>query len=82
MGLVLFGAVLAMQRYTGQTDESLKIYDETPTIEALQQAEETAEPQPAIAPLPEGGLPPGWTDEQWQWYGYEYLAGTYGDGPQ
>ena len=82
MGLVLFGAVLALQRPTGQTDDLLKIYDETPTIEALQPTEDAGESQPSIAPLPEGGLPPGWTDEQWQWYGHEYLAGTYGDGPQ
>jgi hypothetical protein len=82
MGLVLFGAVLALQRPTGQTDDPLKIYDETPTIEALQPAEGAGESQSSIAPLPEGGLPPGWTDEQWQWYGHEYLAGTYGDGQQ
>jgi hypothetical protein len=24
--------------------------------------------------LPEGGLPDGWTTEQWKWYGHEYLA--------
>ena len=24
-------------------------------------------------PLPEGGLPDGWTMEQWKWYGNEYL---------
>jgi hypothetical protein len=82
MGLVLFGAVLALQRPTGQTDDPLKIYDETPTIETLQPAEGAGESQSSIAPLPEGGLPPGWTDEQWQWYGHEYLAGTYGDGQQ
>ena len=29
---------------------------------------------PASAPpLPDGQLPPGWTMEQWQWYGHEYL---------
>jgi hypothetical protein len=26
--------------------------------------------------LPEGGLPPGWTQEQWQYYGQQYLDGT------
>ncbi|MDP6333554.1 MAG: hypothetical protein QF479_02860 [Candidatus Poseidoniaceae archaeon] len=26
-----------------------------------------------IPPLPDGQLPPGWTMEQWQWYGHEYL---------
>ena len=25
-------------------------------------------------PLPEGGLPDGWTMDQWQWYGHEWLA--------
>ena len=24
-------------------------------------------------PLPDGGLPDGWTMEQWKWYGHEYL---------
>ena len=27
-------------------------------------------------PLPPGGLPPGWTMEQWQHYGQEYLKRT------
>ena len=27
-------------------------------------------------PLPEGGLPPGWTQEQWAYYGQQYLDGT------
>ena len=26
-------------------------------------------------PLPEGGLPSGWTMEQWKWYGHEYKEG-------
>jgi hypothetical protein len=24
-------------------------------------------------PIPEGGLPPDWTEEQWQHYGHQYL---------
>ena len=42
--------------------------------------EPEAEPTPAVEepqeapPLPEGGLPDGWTTEQWKWYGHEYLA--------
>ena len=24
-------------------------------------------------PLPEGGLPDGWTMDQWRWYGHEWL---------
>ena len=27
-------------------------------------------------PLPESGLPPGWTQEQWEYYGQQYLDGT------
>ena len=27
---------------------------------------------PAAPPLPPGGLPPGWTMEQWQYYGHQW----------
>lgn len=27
-------------------------------------------------PIPEGGIPAGWTQEQWQYYGQQYLDGT------
>ena len=27
-------------------------------------------------PLPEAGLPAGWTQEQWEYYGQQYLDGT------
>ena len=27
-------------------------------------------------PVPEGGIPAGWTEEQWQYYGQQYLDGT------
>ena len=35
----------------------------------IQQAESTME----ALPLPEGGLPAGWTMEQWQHYGHQYI---------
>jgi hypothetical protein len=28
---------------------------------------------PATPPLPPEGLPPGWTMDQWTWYGADYL---------
>ena len=42
----------------------------------------TPSPAPAVQPppmqtgppLPPGGLPPGWTMEQWQYYGHQWLA--------
>ena len=35
-----------------------------------------AAPQLAAPPLPPGGLPAGWTVEQWSYYGQQYLDGT------
>ena len=34
------------------------------------------EPSQNGPPLPTGGLPPGWTMEQWKHYGQEYLERT------
>jgi hypothetical protein len=31
---------------------------------------------PSGPPLPESGLPAGWTEEQWTYYGQQYLDGT------
>ena len=48
----------------------------------LETAPAQAEPEPSpetperpaqAPPLPEGGLPDGWTMDQWQWYGHEWL---------
>ena len=45
-----------------------------PTVTTLpQMAAPVQEMIPQIPPLPEGGLPTGWTMEQWQHYGQEYL---------
>ncbi|MDP6870344.1 MAG: S8 family serine peptidase [Candidatus Poseidoniaceae archaeon] len=30
--------------------------------------------QPIPPPLPPGGLPPGWTHEQWKYYGHQWLS--------
>ena len=39
----------------------------------------TIEEKPSNAPpVPESGLPEGWTMEQWEWYGHEWLA-KYGE---
>lgn len=56
---------------------------EDESIEALAGVGAEPEPQPAsqtpempaeAPPLPEGGLPEGWTMDQWRWYGKEWLA--------
>jgi hypothetical protein len=33
-----------------------------------------AQPSPLPPPLPPTGLPPGWSMEQWQHYGHQWLA--------
>ncbi len=35
---------------------------------------ETIEQQRIVPPLPNGQLPPGWSMEQWEWYGHEYIT--------
>jgi hypothetical protein len=34
----------------------------------------TEEKPSNVPPVPESGLPEGWTTEQWEWYGHEWLA--------
>ena len=47
---------------------------QAPVEEVAAAAPEPSQPPAQTAPLPEGGLPAGWTMEQWQWYGHEWLA--------
>ena len=68
-------------------DEPGSMTYEEESIEAIAGVKAEAEPattteaaadspeRPSEAPpLPEGGLPEGWTMDQWQWYGHEWLA--------
>ena len=55
-----------------QSNSSPDTTDQTP----LQPSVAGPEPLMAGPPLPETGLPPGWTEEQWVYYGQQYLDGT------
>ena len=44
-----------------------------PTLPLEPQHPTVAPASPAGPPLPPEGLPPGWTMEQWAWYGEDYL---------
>jgi hypothetical protein len=60
---------------TLQAEKNVPELDETqPDTESVDVEGPTI--QSASPPLPEGGLPPGWTQEQWQYYGQQYLDGT------
>ncbi|MED6337937.1 MAG: hypothetical protein VYC12_02805, partial [Candidatus Thermoplasmatota archaeon] len=51
---------------TSEEEVSAMLQDET---------QETSEEKPSNPPpIPESGLPEGWTMEQWEWYGHEWLA--------
>ena len=56
---------------------SQSISSPTTTDQSLLQPS-VSDPEPLAAgpPLPESGLPPGWTEEQWVYYGQQYLDGT------
>ena len=49
------------------------IQESSPEITSEQTVETTPEQPAEIPPVPESGLPDGWTMEQWKWYGAEWL---------
>ncbi|HJM45171.1 MAG TPA: hypothetical protein QF644_04405 [Candidatus Poseidoniaceae archaeon] len=51
-------------------DESDKGDDETNEVKDVQEA--PSEPS-EVPPIPDSGLPDGWTMDQWKWYGAEWL---------
>ena len=75
------GIVITLQtRLTAKS--GLSKYDEAPVVlEELALTEELPLSQePTPPPLPDTGLPTGWTVVQWNAYGHDYLAGKYGGG--
>ncbi len=48
-------------------------------VSAMLKEEDTVDEKPTNSPpLPASGLPQGWTMEQWEWYGHEWLS-KFGD---
>ena len=47
-----------------------------PPVSTTAEGESTRAIQSAGPPLPVDGLPPGWTEEQWAYYGQQYLDGA------
>jgi hypothetical protein len=78
------GTIVSDEETTEQMDAE-SFYDDSSSIEDIAGMPQTqapvaevaaaaTQPPAQTAPLPEGGLPAGWTMEQWQWYGHEWLA--------
>jgi len=54
-------------------EESLEAIAGVASTEPETEAEASPQPPSEGPPLPATGLPDGWTMDQWQWYGQEYL---------
>lgn len=75
---VLCAAAVLLQNSNNSRPEKSK-YDNASEIDSQfgQMQQESAVPaleHNSVAPLPEGGLPAGWTMEQWEYYGHEYAS--------
>ncbi|MDE0574013.1 MAG: hypothetical protein OSB32_00305 [Candidatus Poseidoniales archaeon] len=58
------------------TDEIAEVEEDEPASGTTSEPspQSSTQEQPAEAPpLPSGGLPEGWTMEQWRWYGHQWL---------
>lgn len=72
------GLVLVLQsRFTRR--EETKAYDQTMAVLSLSPSDEHDSILESTGPpIPKEGLPDGWNEDQWSWYGHDYLAGKYG----
>ncbi|DAC60654.1 MAG TPA: hypothetical protein D7I08_00095, partial [Candidatus Poseidoniales archaeon] len=60
--------------YEEESMESIAGVPTTTSTESEPEADSVPQKPTEAPPLPEGGLPDGWTMDQWQWYGHEWLA--------
>lgn len=56
------------------TTSSSVSYSDEKSIEELAGMPSSPVQPPTAPPIPAEGLPPGWTEDQWKWYGHEWLA--------
>ncbi len=67
--------MVANSMYGGAQQLFQQQYAQPPAVQAPVVAPVTPA-QPGVLPLPAGGLPAGWTMEQWSYYGHTYLEQT------
>ena len=88
-GFALFAlgvGLVVLQRSKGEDIEPSK-YDNTADVTSqfgrIQNTSPTMVELPSVGPpIPEQGLPEGWTMEQWEYYGQEHLDNLAGGGQQ
>ena len=76
---------LSNQEETSEVIDAGDLYGEEDSIEAIAGIETSNQSPPEAAaameqaapatapPIPDSGLPEGWTMDQWKWYGQEWL---------
>ena len=74
--LILFAGFVISQGKNSQ--KIIKNYQHELEINSFNEIETQESPQ-SSPPLPESGLPPGWTMEQWEYYGQQHLDSLEGD---
>ena len=73
-----FAGLYLSKRVSSSGDPRKPSHEGDESIDFEQATPEESQPEPAAEihpPIPEGGLPPGWSIEQWQYYGEDYLKG-------
>ena len=75
--LILFAGMVLIQKPSSAPNEGKK-YDSTAEVNSQFVAikEESPTQTNTVRPLPAGGLPEGWTMDQWEYYGHEYQGGS------
>ena len=76
---------LSDQEETSEVIDAGALYGEEDSIEAIAGIQSPTQSSPEVAatteqaapaaapPIPDSGLPEGWTMDQWKWYGQEWL---------